>query len=86
MALLESGKRLTADEEVIVFRYYHEHTTPEMRNQIALNNLGLVHSVINNYTYSGIPAEDLPVPGPPVRILTPLVSKSLLKAFRCCLP
>lgn len=59
MALLESGKRLTADEEVIVFRYYHEHTTPEMRNQIALNNLGLVHSVINNYTYSGIPAEDL---------------------------
>ena len=50
MALLESGKRLTADEEVIVFRYYHEHTTPEMRNQIALNNLGLVHSVINNYT------------------------------------
>ena len=51
MALLESGKRLTADEEVIVFRYYHEHTTPEMRNQIALNNLGLVHSVINNYTY-----------------------------------
>lgn len=36
MALLESGKRLTADEEVIVFRYYHEHTTPEMRNQIAL--------------------------------------------------
>ena len=30
-----------------------------MRNQIALNNLGLVHSVINNYTYSGIPAEDL---------------------------
>ena len=59
MALLESGKRLTADEEVIVFRYYHEHTTPEMRNQIALNNLGLVHSVINNYTYSGIPAEEL---------------------------
>lgn len=41
MALLESGKRLTADEEVIVFRYYHEHTTPEMRNQIALNNLSV---------------------------------------------
>ena len=38
MALLESGKRLTADEEVIVFRYYHEHTTPEMRNQIGHEN------------------------------------------------
>ena len=24
MALLESGKRLTADEEVIVFRYYQK--------------------------------------------------------------
>lgn len=57
--LLKSGKCLTAAEEYIVFHYYKTHATLEIRNQIALNNMGLVRSVINNYTYSGIPAEEL---------------------------
>lgn len=57
--LLNKKDILSAEEEQIVFRYYKEHPSIELRNRIAEKNFNLVHKLSSRYVSATVPTEDL---------------------------
>lgn len=57
--ILDKETPLTQEEERVIFEYYGKHPSLDLKNRIAMKNIGLINQVILRYSKLGVEYDDL---------------------------